>query len=173
MKLNEKTKKTLTVIGAVILVAVVGAWLILGGTDHIEDTNGADNFALQEITDENIINMNIGSVGGPNISMSTFTGDTVEFSAEKFTGVYEILYNNFILPSDFDLNLTAYEIYGGNFKLVVVHNDQIVAVLEPELFVNYRLEDVTGTVSLRIAGESAAFSFSMSQIQYDEHSHAE
>ena len=173
MKMNERTKKILMIVGAAVLVVVVGAWFILGGTDHIEDTNGAENFALQEITDENIINMSIGSVDGPNISRSTHTGDALEFSAEKFTGVYEILYDNFILSSDFDLDLTAYEIYGGNFKLVVVHNDEIVATLEPGTFVEYRLEDVTGTVSLRIAGESASFSFFMSELEYDYHSHAE
>lgn len=173
MKLNEHAKKVLTIVGAIVFAVVVGAWFIFGGIDHIEDTNGADNFALQEITDENIINEDIGSIGGPKISRSMLTGATVEFSAEKFTGVYEILYDNYVLPSDFYLDLTAYEIYGGNFKLVVVHNDEIVAVLEPDLFVDYLLEDVTGTVSLKIAGESASFSFSMSQMDYDSHSHVE
>lgn len=86
---------------------------------------------------------------------------------------YEILYDNYILPSDFDLNLTVYDIYGGNFKMVVVHDGKIVATLEPNIFVNYRLEDVTGTVSLRIAGESASVNFSMTEPGYDRHSHAE
>ena len=171
--MNEKSKKMLTTVGTIVLVVAVGAWIMLGGTDHIEDTNGAEDVSLQTITDEDIINMSTGSIGGPEISRSVLTGDTVEFSAEKFTGVYEILYDNYILPSDFVLDLTAYEIYGGNFKMVVVHNDEIVAVLEPDLFVEYLLEDVTGTVSLRIAGESASFSFSMSEMEYDYHSHAE
>ena len=171
MKLSEKTKKTLIIAGVVVFVVVVGAWFIFGGTDHIEDTNGPEDFSLQTITDEEIINMSTGSVGGPKISRGMLTGDTVEFSAEKFTGVYEILYDNYVLPSDFELDLTAYEIYGGNFKLVVVHNDEIVAVLEPGLFVEYLLEDVTGTVSLRIAGESASFSFCMTEMEYDYHSH--
>jgi len=171
--MNEKVKKTLITIGAVVFAVVVGLWLILDGTDHIEDTNGPDNFALQTITDQQIIDMSIGSIGGPNISRSALTGDTVEFSAEKFTGVNEILYDNFIGESDFWLDLTAYEIYGGNFQLVVVHNDEIVAVLEPGLFVEYRLEDITGYVSLRIVGESASFSFCMTELEYDEHAHVE
>lgn len=172
MKMNENLKKLLATVGAIVLIVVAVVWFTLGGTDHIEDTNGADNFALQQITDENIINRDIGAIGGPKISRSALTGDTVEFSAEKFTGVAEILYDNYVLPSDFVLNLTTYDIRGGNFKLVVVHNDQIVAVLEPGLFVDYCLEDVTGSVSLRIAGESASFCFSMSQLEYDEHSHS-
>lgn len=165
-------KKILTTVVVLVFVVVVGAWFMLGGTDHIEDTNGPENFDLQTITDEEIINMSTGSIGGPKISRSILTGDAVEFSAEKFTGVYEIMYDNFIGTSDFEVDLTAYEIYGGNFKLAVVHNDEIVAVLEPGLFVEYRLEDITGYVSLRIAGESASFSFSMSELEYDYHSHA-
>lgn len=173
MEMNEKAKKVLTIIGALAFVLVAGIWILLGGTDHIEDTNGPQDFSLQTITDRNIIDRSTGSIGGPHISRSILTGSTVEFSAEKFTGVYEILYDNYIGPSDFEVNLTAYEIYGGNFKLVVVHNDEIVAVLEPDLFVNYRLEDITGYISLRIAGESASFRFDMTEYEYNRHSHSE
>lgn len=171
--MNKKTKKTLITVAAVIFAAVAGVWLMFSAPDHIEDTNGAEDLSLQVITDADIVDMTMGSVGGPNISRNVLTGDTVEFSAEKFTGVSEILYDNFIFPSDFDLALTAYEITGGNFKLVIVHNDEIVAVLEPDTFVEYRLEDVTGTVSLRIAGESASFSFCMTETEYDTHAHGE
>ena len=173
MKLNNKTKQILTMVGALVFVVVVGVWILFGGTDHIEDTNGPEDFSLHTITDQNIIDRSIGSIGGPSISRGLLTGDTVEFSAEKFTGVYEILYDNYIAPSDFEINLTNYHIHGGNFKLVVVHNDEVAAVLEPGLFVDYRLEDITGDISLRIAGESASFTFSMSEYEYDRHSHAE
>lgn len=173
MKLNEKTKKLLVIVAAVVLVVVAGVWFILGGTEHIEDTNGADDFSLQEITDQQIIDMSIGCVGGPKISRDILSGDAVTFSSDKFTGVYEVLYDNFIGKSDFEVDLAAFVVDGGNFKMVVVHNDKIVATLEPDIFVNYRLEDVTGTVSLRIVGESASFSFSMGELEYNEHSHAE
>ncbi len=171
MKLSEKTKKALLTVGAVVLIAVAGVWFLFGGTGHIEDTNGADNFSLQAISDREIIDISTGSVGGPKISRSVLTGNTVEFSAEKFTGVYEILYDNFIGKSDFVLDITNYNIHGGNFKMVVVHNDEIVAELEPDMFVEYRLEDVKGYVSLRIAGESSSFTFSMSEFDYNYHSH--
>jgi uncharacterized protein (AIM24 family) len=111
------------------------------------------------------------NTSGGGASKSIIGGDVYEFSAEKFTGVYEILYDNYFGPSDFELNLTNYEIRGGNFRLVVVHNDEIVAELEPDMFVDYLLEDVTGTVSLRIAGESASFKFYIDDIDYEMHSH--
>ena len=163
----------MTIIVGGLFAVVVGAWVIFGGTEHIEDTNGADNYALQTITDENIINMDTGAIGGLNITQSSLSSETVEFSSDKYTGVSEIFYDNFIGTSDFEVNHSSYEVYEGNFRLVVVHNDEIVATLEPGTFVSYRLEDVTGYVSLRIAGESASFYFCMSEMEYDYHSHAE
>ena len=170
MKINNNI---LIWVCALVLAATAGIWLFLSGTDHIEDTNGAEDFSLQTITDQQIIDQSIGSVGGPTISREFLSGNAVNFSAEKFTGVYEILYDNFIGKSDFELNLIDYEILGGNFQLVVVHDGKIVATLEPDMFVTYRLEDITGYISLRIVGESAAFRFSMSENDYDYHSHTD
>ena len=169
MKLNEKAKKTLTTVAAVALVVVAGVWFIFGGTEHIEDTNGADNYALQTITDENILNLDAGAVGGPNLSRNSIWGETVEFSADKYTGVTEILYDNFIGTSDFVVSLSSFAVSGGNFRMVVVYNDEIVATLEPGSPVEYRLENVTGYVSLRIAGESASFSFTMTETDFGLH----
>ena len=171
MRMNENLKKLLIMAGALVLIVIAVAWFILDGTDHIEDTNGPEDFSLQTITDQEIIDGRIGAKGGPNISRNPLLGDTVEFSSKKFTGVYEILYDNYIAPSDFEVNLSSYEIKGGNFKMVVVHEDKIIAVLEPDQFVDYRIEDITGYVSLRIVGESASFNFSMTEVEYDFHAH--
>lgn len=171
MKLSPKLEKLFWVVLAVSVLVICGWSFLTSDLEHIEDTNGEDNFALTTITDENIINMDIGALGGPNKSVGILTGDSIEFSADKYTGVTEILYDNFIGPSDFDLSLTNFGITGGNFRMVIVHDGEIVAELEPDMFVDYRLEDVTGTVSLRIAGESASFSFCISRFDYDMHSH--
>ena len=173
MKLSEKTKKLLIIAVVVVFALYAGAQVLFGNISHIEDTNGPTDYALQSITPQQIVDLSTGAIGGPNITRSSLLGSTVEFSAKKFTGVAEILYDNFLLPSDFVISLTGYEISGGNFQLVVVHEDQIVATLEPGLFVDYRLEDVTGRVSLRIAGESAAFCFSTTEFDYNLHSHYE
>ena len=173
MKLNEKTKKLLTLVGAAVFAVVVLVWSICGSIDHIEDTNGPEDFSLQVITDQQIIDRSTGATGGPNITRSSLLGSTVEFSSKKYTGVSEILYDNFILPSDFVLSLSNFYVHEGNFQLVVVHDDKIVDVLDPGMFVEYRLDNVTGYVSLRIVGESASFTFSMSEFDYDLHDHAE
>ena len=159
---------------AVFVFLAVFVWWMMG-TDiqHIEDSNGPDDHSLTTITTENIVKMNTGALGGPNKSKGLLTGSAIKFYADKFTGVSEILYDNFIFPSDFTLHLTNYSIKEGNFELVIVHNEEIVATLEPGMFVDYELHDVTGTVSLRIVGESAAFEFYITQSDYDWHSHAE
>lgn len=164
-------KKLLLIIAAVILAVVVVVWLFVGGTKHIEDTNGDDNYALQTITDKDIIDKDMDSVG--SFKKSKVAGSSMEFSSEKFTGVYEILFDNFVGSSDFVIKLTNYEIHGGNFKMVVVHNDKIVATLEPGMYVDYCLDNVTGTVSLRIAGESASFKFFMDESEYNSHAHSD
>ena len=160
-------------LGAIILAVVAVVWFTGSDLKHIPDSNGPEDFSLSTITDENILNMDLGSLGGPKKTKGILTGDSIEFSAKEFTGVYEILYDNFIGTSDFQLDLSSFTVTGGNFRMVVVHNGQIVADLEPDMLVEYRLEDIKGTVSLRIAGESAAFSFFMSQFDYDQHSHTD
>ncbi len=171
MKIPEALKQKLFPLLAVIFGLVVVFTIAGQDLEHYEDTNGPENYSLQTITEQQIIDRSIGALGGPNVTRSSLLGSTVEFSAKKYTGVSEILYDNFLLPSDFEVNLTNYYIHEGNFQLVVVHDDAIVAVLEPGMFVNYRLEDVTGYVALRIVGESAAFTFSISEYEYDFHDH--
>jgi hypothetical protein len=175
--MSKKRKELLIGIAVVLMVSVAVVWMLVDGIDHIEDTNGADDFSLQTITDENIIRMDTGSRGSG--IKTDFSGDIggihissgIESSSKKFTGVEEILYDNFILPSDFEVNLTSFTVRGGNFKMVVVHDDKIIAELKPGEDVYYRLDNVKGTVSLRIAGESASYSFYMNETDYDFHDH--
>ena len=82
-----------------------------------------------------------------------------------------VLYDNLLDSSDFTLNISNFAVNSGNFKMAVVHNDEIAKVIEPNMFIDYTLEEVPGTVSLVIAGESADLNFSMSQIDYELYSH--
>ena len=155
----------------VILIVVIIAGVMLFNTDleHIEDTNGADNFELQTITDEDIAKIEMGSLN-VGVSTNNITNMT-EISSSKFTGVYEVLYTNLIGKSDFLLNIYDFQINSGNFKMVVVHDGEIVHTITPENAEEFLLEDISGTVSLVIAGESADFSFEMAKFEYDSFSH--
>ena len=50
----------------------------------------------------------------------------------------------------------------GNFKLVAVNNDQIIHEFDLDAFnEDFWFEDLTGSFAIRVAGESAAFEFSI------------
>lgn len=89
-------KKFLSVFCMICMcLALVGC-----GTEY-EDTNGADDFALQTITDENIINLDTGA-SGLTYSEENL-GDVLhssEYSSKNFNGVEQLYLTNFIAPSD-------------------------------------------------------------------------
>ncbi len=157
MNLNEKTKKLLITIGAVILIIVVIIWFMQDGLEHIEDTNGADNYNLQTITDLNIVNRDIGAMG---LKISTDSiSNTTTYSSEKFTGVEEI-YGENIATNRMEFTINHAKVTEGNFKIVLLVDDEIVHEFKlNELMQTHVIENVSGYVSLRIAGESANFMF--------------
>ena len=152
-------KKKLLPIAAIAFVVVVCFMLFSKySIEHIEDTNRADNYDLQQITDYNIINMDIGAL---NLTKETsIVSDLPEYSSKKFTGVEEIYLNN-IYGNRFDITLYNTHVKEGNFRVVLLHNGEIVHEFKlNELVQSYTLKNPEGTVSLRIAGESANFKLS-------------
>ena len=153
--MNEKTKKLLMIIGAAVLIAVCAIWFLSSDLEHIEDTNGAENFALQTITDKNIIERDIGAMG---LKTSTDAiSNTTTYSSEKFTGVEEI-YGTNIWGNRLEITINHARVDSGNFKIVLLEGDKIVHEFAlNELTQSYVLENPNGYISLRIAGESADF----------------
>ena len=167
--MNPKMKKSMGGILVILLIVIAAFWLFGDNLEHIEDTNGPDNYALTTITDQQIIDR---SLGGMNVKSKTGLTGMVKFSSNQFTGVYEILSTNYVLPSDLVLTLYDFAVTSGNFKMCVVNEGKIVGVIEPGEHVDYLLEDVSGAVSLIIAGESAEFCFEMTETDYDGFSHS-
>ena len=167
--MNIKLKNGLWGILAIVLIVVAVIWFLGDDLEHIEDTNGADDYALTTITDEQIVDRSVGA-----LNVTTQNGlinDMVTVSSDKFTGVYEVMYNNYIDSSDCVIQLYDFTVSSGNFKMAVVHDGEIVATLEPDSIVEYRLENISGKVSLMIAGESADFSFSIAESDYEGFAH--
>lgn len=151
-------KKFILFIVVVVFLVVFAIWMFSSDLEHIEDTNGA-TFQLQQITDSNIINMDIGAL---NVSKTKTPLSETEYSSDKFTGVYDIFTTD-IVGNRFDVTLFNTVVNSGNFKVVLIHNDEIVHEFRlNELMQTYTLENPHGAVSLRIAGESADFEFSYS-----------
>lgn len=156
--MNE-IKKRGPLIFAIVFVVVFCVMVFSGDKlEHIEDKNGPDNYNLQQITDYNIINMDMGA---KNLSEKTSALSSLpEYSSKKFTGVAEIYTTN-VWGNRLDITLYNLWVESGNFRVVLVHNDEIVHEFKlNELSQTYTLEKPNGTVSLRIAGESADFEFS-------------
>ena len=153
----DKIKKILPVVLVLAFVAVFVIWFIKDSPEHIEDTNGADNFTLQTITDANICNRDIAAL---NISEdNAMIGETVTYSSNKFSGVYEV-YSENIITNRYEITVNHARVDAGNFKMVLCVDDKIVHTFKlNELSQTFVMEDVKGTVSLRIAGESADFMF--------------
>ena len=153
----EKIKKIAPAIGVVVFIAVFALWMLGSDLEHIEDTNGADNYNLQVITDQNIIKKDIGALNFKTVDMPmTLT----EYKSNKFTGVAEIFLTN-LWGNRFDITIYNLWVDSGNFKAVLVHNDEIVhEFTNNELTQTYTLKNPSGTVALRIAGESADFTLS-------------
>lgn len=155
--MSEKTKKILIGIGAIVLVIVCVIWFLSSDPEHIEDTNGAENYSLQTITDDNIVNMDKGAL---NLKESTDSiTNTTTYSSDKFTGVAEI-YGENIWGNRFDITVNHARVDSGNFRIVLLEDDEIVHEFKlNELTQTFTLENPNGYISLRIAGESADFQF--------------
>lgn len=157
-----KFKNAVVWIAAIVVLIFGGYSLLTSDLEHIEDTNGPDNYRLQQINDYNIINMDIGALN-LNESDQLFSSLPL-ISSKKFTGVSDVYTTN-IWGNRFDITLYTTEVKSGNLRIVLIHNDEIVHEFKlNELSETYTLENPKGTVSLRIAGESADFKFSYSLI---------
>ena len=169
----KKLKKILLAAAIIVGIVVFAVWMLGSRLEPIPDTNGPDNYKLNTITDADIIKGEMGALNPISIH-EDLIGDGITFSSKNFSGVYEVLYDNLLGSSDFVLHLSSLTVTEGNFRMVVVHDGEIVAEFEPNAedpFVDYYLENVSGTVALRIAGESASYSFHMSAMDYDDHAH--
>ena len=166
MKLNPKIKNILWWVFAVVLLVVCAVWFIADPPpEHIEDTNGADNYALQVITEDNVIKQDMGTRGTISQDEWQIAGISsgTKYSAKKFTGVYQVYTTNIFKGSDIHVSLAEFEITGGNFAFYIVFDGEIVGEIKPgdSATAEFTLENIekNGALEYVIAGESAGFSF--------------
>jgi len=136
--------------------------LILSGCGtKYEDTNGNDDYTLQTITDENIIKLETGASGLKYTE--NHLGEIIasyEYSSKNFNGVEQIYLTNFVLPSDIEIYIGHMNVKKGNFRLVVINEEKIIFDIPLDAFGDtFRFENLTGSFSVHVAGESAAFEF--------------
>lgn len=170
MNISPKIKNILWIVFAIAIVAIGVVMFILNpGPEHIEDTNGADNYSLQTITEQDVIEQKMGARGTVRevefpIEIAGVTiSDGIRYSSDKFTGV-SMLYNTTLMKgSDIYVSLAELQIKEGNFAFYVVFDGEVVGQAEPSenALAEFRLDNVekTGTLEYVIAGESASFEF--------------
>jgi len=166
LNINVKTKNILFGVLVVIFLAVFAIWMFAGPrVEHIEDTNGADNYSLQTITEQDVIGQKMGTKG--SISKSeTHLGNIssgIKYSSKKFTGVYRLHATTLFKGSDIYVSLAEFEIKEGNFAFYVVFDGKVIGKIEPSdaATSEFTLKNVekTGGLEYVIAGESANFEF--------------
>ena len=169
--MSEKLKKILGIAVVIAVVGAVSAWMILNpGPEHIEDTNGADDYSLQTITEEDVVKCEMGTRGGLTETRSNLSAggieisDGIEYSCNKFTGVYRLYTCTVLKGSSIYVDLVDFQIRSGNFAFYVVLDGKIVGEVKPAKdggYTEFTLDNVekTGTLEYIIAGESANFSF--------------
>lgn len=169
-RLRQRRKSSWVVPFALVACVIAAIMLINSDLEHIEDKNGPDDHSPVSITDAQIIANDMGSMGSGSAT-SFKHPNRIKFLSKKFTGVTEILYANIIGKGDFVLSIYDFVVTEGNLKMVVVNEDKIIAVIEPGEEIDILIEDISGYVSLRIAGESAAYSFFLNEFEYNSYSH--
>lgn len=174
-KQKNNPKALVAALVAVILLAV---YFLLPGMEHIEDANGPADFSLATLTEDDILADSLTCTGGPNRSTGRIhlpggwtISDGVELYSDQFSGVADLLWADYILPSDFSLDLDSFTVEGGNFRMVVINNGRIIAQIDPGTDIHCLIEDLTGYTVVRIAGESAAFRIVLSETAYDLFEH--
>ncbi len=144
------------------MVLILGLCISMIGcsTEKYQDTNGADDFTLQTITDENIVKQDLGSSGMSQTETKVGAISSKEYSSKNFNGVYEIDATNFILPSDVSVYVGHLNVKSGNFKLAIVNDDAVIFEIPLDSFgETYYFEGLKGHFAIRAAGESAAVEF--------------
>ena len=152
--MSKKLKGIIYSVLSVCLILLIVLWFYDPKFEHIEDINGIDNYSLNTITDSNIIKLNCGPLYETD---NEYIIDDSKISLIKFSGVMEIHgedYNNESLQID----LKNLKITEGNLQTVLLVDNKIIHKFNSnESNQSFKVDNISGYVALRIAGESANF----------------
>lgn len=126
---------------------------------HIEDTNGLEDYSLQEITEEDILTSTrvLYQMSIENSKIENGV-QIVSKSANVFTGVDCL--EKLTIKSPFTITITT-SLEAGNFRVVIIKDGQIIddGLINGTFTKTYT---ESGKYQLKIVGESAKFKISYS-----------
>ena len=144
-----------------LVLTLMFALALTGCGVEIPDENGPDNFNLATITVDNIVNMDLGASSysvSPSSEDEDYMTKVTKVKGNEFSGVAELYTTNFIGKSDVTVYLDNIAVESGNFKVLVQLDDEIVHEFNnQEMLQECELKDIKGTLSVKIAGETADF----------------
>lgn len=146
---------------SIAFIACMMLFMVGCGTEY-PDTNGPDDYTLETITDENIINRDIGAAGLTYEETNMGGLHSAEYSAKNLNGTEQIYLTSFWGKSDVIVYIGHMNVESGNFRLVIINNDEIIYDIPLDAFAEeFRFDDLEGDFSISVAGESACFDFSI------------
>lgn len=150
-------KKFITILLTAVLV------LSLAGCNFVtyEDTNGDEDFSLQTLTEADITS-NITTYS-QKMGAKTMINNEISYSAKSMSGIIRIYEAN-LRDGNLEIQVSS-EVSKGNARLVLVVGNEIVHDFDLNKDNQvYTLENCTGQVCLRLAGESAEFKVTCTSI---------
>jgi len=182
---KNKSKKAVVISvsifgGFFVLMSIIALFIILShlkGFSKIEDTNGADNYALNTITQEDIVSDRIsasilginhryeGEPTGVSDTLRKYDYDTVHFAVSQFHGVQTLQATQ---PVEDDLLLTIDStVEKGNCAIIIVVDGAYYCDVPLNQSTQLTVCGVKGkTVIVKIAGESAKVAVDVERILY-------
>lgn len=146
-----------------LIMALGFSVLSVGCGVEIADTNGPDDYSLATITEDNIINQDLGSSGysmSPGSEDEQYMEKITKFKGKEFSGVTSIYIEGYLGKSDVTIDVSNLTVNSGNFGLFVVLEGEIVHEFKiGELTETFELRDINGTLEIIMAGETADFKF--------------
>ena len=171
-------KKLENIFFTIIAIVVIGFSLysfLFDTMEHIEDRNGESNNNIAIITNSEIIEQKMSSVGmkksESNLEIGGIQLGDVKFHSEKFSGVEPLLQTNIMFSSNYSIDIYNYQINSGNFGLYVLLDGKIIDILKPQEDITYYLGDIKGELTIVAVGESADFQFEMTHSEFSEYYH--
>lgn len=147
---------------AILLVICLSAAFFLCSC-HIEDKNGPNDISLVSINDEKILNSNTNS---QKASILETSGKRVEYRCEKFSGVKTLKKITYTGGIKLEINYSI-ELSEGNFRAVLIHEDEIVMDLPVGIDQKIVIESPKRSYDIKIAGESASVDIELEYVCYE------
>ena len=141
----------IAILAFIILFIVL--WSQAPAGPQIADTNGDEDYSLQTITDIDIISNSVKSTG---LKKGTNDADkTVSCKSRNFSGTEHLSTTEFGGQGNF-ISIKNFELNGGNIRLAVIENGEIVYEFAPNRGVQSFKSDAN-YIDVILAGESADF----------------